>query len=243
MDSNAPSTSLSMVASVGPVDVHPPTSAEPPPTRQTPLPGWGSVGEALVGRDQASAVLERCRVVGRDLAEAGASVGEGLEGLRSTTLLVRGREPSFEEALAVADGWAEATLSWMHRLTCADPATGLATEAHLLQLLTDTCRCSPGDLERLLLVVIELTGEEPGAGHTRRVSLAGASAGSAFPDARAVARFGARRVVVLATRSPNLQPRTDLLGRMLADLPVEIWVEPLPSTEEAVAWLLGELAR
>lgn len=243
MDSNAPATSLPMVASIGPVDAYPPACAEPTPTRQTPLPGWGSVGEALAGQDCVSAVLARCRVVGRDLAEAGASVGEGLEGLRSTTLLVRGREPSFEEALAVADGWAEATLSWMHRLTCADPATGLATEAHLLQLLTDSYRCTPGELERLILVVIELTAQKPSASHTRRVSLVGGTAGSAFPDARAVARFGPRRVVVLAPRAPNLHARTALLARMLDDLAVQVWVEPLPSTEESAAWLLGELAR
>jgi hypothetical protein len=243
VDSSAPSTSQSPVASEGPVVVHPPASAEPTPPRQSPLPGWGSVGESLAGQDGSTAVLERCQVVGRNLAEAGASVREGLEGLRSTTLLVRGREPTFEEALALADGWAEATLSWMQRLTCADPATGLATEAHLTQLLTDCYRSSPGEIERLLLVVIEVSAQEPQARQVRRLSLMGGTASSAFPDARAVARFGGRRVVVLTARSPNVQTRTKLLGRMLEDLPVVVWVEPLPSSGESAVWLLGELAR
>jgi hypothetical protein len=242
VDSTAPPTSLPMVAPDGPVAVHPPACAEPTPARQTPLPGWGSVGEALAGQDHSHVVLERCRVVGRDLAEAGASVGEGLEGLRSTTLLVRGREPSFEEALALADGWAESTLSWMRRLTCADPATGLATEAHVLQLLTDCFAGGTGEAERLVLVVVEL-GSQAALTQTRRLALVGETAASAFPDARAVARFGARRVVVLATRGPNVQPRTKLLGRMLEDLPVQVWVEPLPGTQESAAWLLAELAR
>ena len=243
MDRSAASTSVSAVASDGLVGVHPPASAEPTSTRHTPLPGWGSVGEALAGEDRSPAVLERCRMVGRALAEAGASVGEGLEGLRSTTLLVRGREPSFEEALAVADGWAEATLSWMHRLTCADPATGLATEAHVLQLLTDAYRWSPHEPERLLLVVIELAAGEPSPAHTRRVSLVGGAAGSAFPDAHAVARFGPRRVAVLAPRAPNVPARMALLVRMLDDQHAKVWVEPLPASEESAAWLLGELAR
>ena len=34
-----------------------------------------------------------------------------------------------------------------------------------------------------------------------------------------------------------------MLARMLDDLAVQVWVEPLPSTEESAAWLLGELAR
>jgi hypothetical protein len=242
MDGNAPSTPLAKVAPDGPVVARPPVRAEPTPARHTPLPGWGAVGEALAGQDRSPAVLERCRVVGRDLAEAGASVEEGLEGLRSTTLLVQGREPSFEEALAVADGWAEATLSWMHRLTCADPTTGLATEAHVSQLLSDCYRTTPGETERLVLVVVELDAEEPLV-QNHRLSLVGGTAGSAFPDARAVARFGPRRVVVLTARGPNVQSRIRLLTRMLEDVTVHIWVEPLPSTEDAATWLLGELAR
>ena len=242
MGSSAPFTSLPVVAPDGPMAVHPPASAEPTPARQTPLPGWGSVGEALAGRDRSATVLERCQVVGRDLAEAGASVREGLEGLRSTTLLVVGREPTFEETLALSDGWAEATLAWMHRLTCADPATGLATEAHLLQLLAD-CYRVPGEHARVLLVVVELATDEPAVSRDRRLSLVGGTAGSAFPDARAVARFGARRVVLLVSRGPNVQPRAALLGRMLEDLPVRIWLEPVPSTQESAVWLLDELAR
>lgn len=241
MGSSAPLTSLPVVAPDGPMVVHPPASAEPTPARQTPLPGWGSVGEALAGQDHSATVLDRCQVVGRDLAEAGASVREGLEGLRSTTLLVVGREPTFDEVLAVSDGWAEATLAWMHRLTCADPATGLATEAHLLQLLTD-CYRDPGEHGRVLLVVVELGAGEPALTRDRRLSLVGSTAGSAFPDARAVARYGARRVVLLVPRGPNVQPRIALLGRMLGDLRVRIWVEPLPSTHESAVWLLEELA-
>jgi hypothetical protein len=182
-------------------------------------------------------------VVGRDLAEAGASVGEGLEGLRSTTLLVRNREPCFDEALALADGWAEATLAWMRRLTCADPATGLATEAHLAQLLTDCYRSCSGEPERVVLVVIEIGIEEPVLSQDRRLSLVGGTAASAFPDARAVARFGPRRVVVLTDREPNVQHRTQLLTRMLEDLAALVWVEPLPRTEKSAGWLLAELAR
>jgi hypothetical protein len=243
VDSSAPSTSQSPVASEGPVVVHPPASAEPTPARQSPLPGWGSVGESLAGQDGSTAVLERCQVVGRNLAEAGASVREGLEGLRSTTLLVLGREPTFEEALAVSDGWAEATLSWMNRLTCADAETGLATRAHLLQLLADSYRSSPGEHARLLLVVVELPPEEVLVSQTRRLNLVGGSVGSAFYDALAVARIGARRVVALVTRSPNVSPRTALLDRMLEDLRAQVWVEPLPSTHESAVWLVDELAR
>ena len=76
-------------------------SAEPTPTRGAVHPGWESVGEALTTRSWA--VVERCRVVGRDLAERGISARDALGELRSTTRLVVEREPSFEECEALVD--------------------------------------------------------------------------------------------------------------------------------------------
>lgn len=241
MGSTAPRTSLPTVTTDGIQAVHPPVSAEPRPARYTPRPGWASVGEALTGKNRPHAVLERCRVVGRDLAEAGASVGEGLAGLRSTTLLVSGREPTFEETLAVADGWAEATLSWLNRLSCTEPMTGLATQPHVHEVLRVYYR--RGVAGRHVLVVVELPVPHDFVAHTRLLTLVGSTAGSAFVDASAVARLGVRRIAVLATRGPTLQPRASLLRRMLEDLPVRLWLEPLPDSEDSATWLLEELAR
>ena len=51
-----------------------------------------------------------------------------------------GTEPAFTDACAVALGWSEATLAYLHQLSCADPLTGLASMAHLRGRLTEVYR-------------------------------------------------------------------------------------------------------
>ncbi len=181
------------------------TSAEPTPTRGAVPTGWESVGEALATRSWA--VVEQCRVVGRDLAERGVPVRDALHGLRSTTRLVADREPSFEECEGLVDGWADATLGYLNRLTCADPLTGLESQAHLLTLAR-----VPSDTD-LIMVAVQVPRPDDFLAHSRQMSLLGELCRGVFPSARAVARVGVRRLVVLTAAGPDLGTRVALLAR------------------------------
>jgi hypothetical protein len=150
-------------------------------------------------------------VVGRDLAEQGVSVGEALGELRSTTRHVVQREPTFEECEALVDAWAEATLGYLNRLSCADPLTGLDSQAHLLALLLP-----PSGLDvdpDLVMVVLEVSRPDDFFDLARRLSLLGDLGRGVFPRARTIARVGVRRLVVLVPAQPDLGRRVGLLVR------------------------------
>ena len=209
-------------------------SAEPTPTPGAVHPEWASVGEALASRSRA--VVEHCRVVGRDLAERGVSASEALGELRSTTRLVVQREPTFEECEALVDAWADATLGYLNRLSCADPLTGLDSQAHLLALLT-----APSD-DDLIMVVLEVARPHDFFALARRLSLLGELSRGVFPTARATARVGVRRLVLLVPAQPDLGARVGLLVRG-AQGAERVWVEPVPPRSNSCADLVDRLAR
>ena len=148
-------------------------SAEPTSTRGAAHPGWASVGEALATRSWA--VVEHCRVVGRDLAERGVSAREALGELRSTTRQVVAREPRFEECEALVDAWADATLGYLNRLSCADQqyvrsraGNGIALPIPLVGAREPVeiaeRGVGPGGDERLALVERGLAPDDPAGG-------------------------------------------------------------------------------
>jgi hypothetical protein len=207
--------------------------AEPTPSRGAAHPEWASVGEALATRPWA--VVEHCRVVGRDLAERGVSVGEALTELRSATRHAVGRDPSFEECEALAGAWADASLGYLNRLSCADPLTGLDSQAHLVALLA-----APAD--DLIMVVLEVSRPDDFFELARRLTLLGDLSRGVFPRARTVARVGVRRLVVLVPAHPDLGNRLGLLVRG-ADGAERVWVEPVPPRAGAREDLVDRLAR
>jgi hypothetical protein len=209
-------------------------SAEPTSGRGAAHPEWALVGEALATRSWA--VVEHCRVVGRDLAERGVSAGEALGELRSTTRRVVEREPTFEECEALVDSWADATLGYLNRLSCADPLTGLDSQAHLLGLLG-----TPSDAA-LIMVVLEVSRPDDFFELARRLSLLGDLTRSVFPRSRTVARVGVRRLVALVPAKPDLGSRVRLLVRGAAGAE-RVWVEPVPARAQACAELVDRLAR
>ncbi len=220
------------------------TSAELTPAQRLLIPqGLEAVGEALVSGTRS--VVEACWVVGRDLAEVGVSLGESLDRLRSTTQLLARRDPAFDEIQALSTSWSEVTLTFLHRLSCADPMTGLASHAHLSERLAERYReCSIGGLRREgALVVLEVPGPSEFVGHAQRMTRYGEMARGVFSGAETIGRVGVRRLVVVAQRDRELVPRVGLLRRMVADRGVRIWIEGLPGTERAALHILDELAR
>src|SRR3954447_5929097 len=84
-------------------------------------PGFDAVGEALVSEGDP---VPACAEVGRALAQDGASLGEALSGLCSTYGVLGKGSPSFGATEALSVAWSEATLEFMHEVTCVDPLTG-----------------------------------------------------------------------------------------------------------------------
>jgi hypothetical protein len=187
-------------------------------------------------------VADACWVVGRDLAGTGASLGEGLEGLRATTQLVRRREPTFEELHALSVAWSEATLAYLHGLSCNDPLTGLSTHAHLRERISELYRDAAARSHALVVAQAPVRDAVDVVSRAHTLTLLGDTARSVFTG-EPVAQVGPHRLVLLAPRDEQLPGRVSLLRRM-ADRSVErVWIEGLPSTDEVAATLLDELAR
>lgn len=211
--------------------------------QQAALPArFEAVGEALAERS--ASVTEACWVVGRSLAEMGVSLGESLEGLRSTTQLVCHRDPHYEESHALSLAWSETTLGYLHGLSCADPLTGLSTLAHLRDRVAELYRDSHHDARNHALVVAQLA--TPGLdrlGAARRLTVVGNTARSVFSGPEAIGQVGPSRIVVVAPRDEALAGRVALLRRMVTERAERVWIEGLPSSDSSAVSLLDELAR
>ncbi len=214
-----------------------------------------AVAEALVsGADVGAA----CTVVGRDVARDGASLGEALSGLRATYHLVRGAAPAFDAAEALAVAWSEATLEYLHDVSCEDPLTGLASLAHVRTRLDEIYRES--ELTDVVvarshaLVVVELRFGAamalPGHQFTRALRLVQVSEAlrAVFSGGQTLGRLGLDRAVAVVQRTGDLGLSVGLLREFLADLDlgtadVRVWIEGLPGAADSATRLLGELAR
>jgi GGDEF domain-containing protein len=211
-------------------------------------PRFEAVAEVLAsGSDSTGA----CEVAGRTLAQDGASLEDSLEGLRTTWRLVHGCDPSYVAVKALLAAWSDATLAYLHQISCEDPMTGLATLTHVRSRLTEMLR--DGTDHRRALVVCELP-DDPRSTLTRAMLLTrlGEAARTVFPGPEVIGRVGARRVVVIADRDERIGARVRVLRALASPLgqeqagperPPRIWIEGVPATDAAVRALLDELAR
>jgi hypothetical protein len=211
-----------------------------------------AVREALASGADPSAA---CSVAGSLLAQEGASLGEALEALRATYALVRRTEPGFAAVDALAVAWSEATLEYLHRMSCEDPLTGLASLAHMRTRLTEVYRAAAqagaSVREGHALVVVDVPPPAPSGGHEltrvlRQVQVTEAVR-RVFSGGETVGGLGRGRVVALTPRCAGLAVSVGLLRAMLADLDlgggVRVWIEGLPDSADSAARLLDELAR
>lgn len=214
-----------------------------------------AVGEALVSGGDVGAV---CSVVGRDVARDGAGLGEALSALRDTYRLTAGGEPAFEATESLAVAWSEATLEYLHDLSCEDPMTGLTSLAHvrtrLAELFRDAELTDVSVRERYALVVVEmvLRGEDARAHHhfTRALRLVqvAESLRAVYSGGQTIGRVGLNRAVAVVDRDEDLGQSVALVRDFLGDLDlgtsqVRVWIEGLPATLESLTRLLDELAR
>lgn len=204
--------------------------------------------------------VEACAVLGHELAQDGASLDECLEGLRLTAVTVSSAAPSFEDVRAMSVAWSETTLGFLHQISCEEPLTGLATLAHVRSRLSelhrraDVCEVPPVR-DEFALVVLELehggnavlrSGSEDTWTRSMRMAQLGRVARTVFPTTETIGRLGLHRIVVVAGRDVRLGRRVALVRRLAAlddEAGARAWIEGLPSSDQATASLLDELAR
>jgi GGDEF domain-containing protein len=218
-------------------------------------PRFEAVGEALVA---AADTRPACAVVGRDVARDGAALGEALDGLRTTFDLVMGVEPDFASVEALSVAWSEATLEFLHELSCEDPLTGMASFAHLRTRLDEHYREADQTGEPVstthALVVVEMAAVDlrRRAEHqfTRALHLVQITEmmRAVFSGGETIARLSADRAVVVVRRAPQLGGSVAMLRELLGDLDlgatdVRLWIEGLPSSPASATRLLDELSR
>jgi hypothetical protein len=217
-------------------------------------PRFEAVGEALLG---GADVVGACTVVGRAVAGDGAALGEALAALRTTYDLVLGTAPSFEATEALSVAWSDATLEYLHDLSCEDPLTGLASLAHVRTRLAEIYRDAEiSDLpvpRGHALVLVELRtppAPQPDRHFTRSLRLVQVSEAmrAVYSGGQTLGRVGLDRAVAVVPRSRDLGVSVALLRDVLADLDlgeadVRVWIEGLPVSAESAARLLDDLAR
>ena len=211
-------------------------------------PRFEAVGEALAS---GSGTVVACEIAGATLARDGVSLAEAIDDLATTSRLVVGTDPAYDAVRALTVAWSDATLGYLHGLSCEDPLTGLATLAHLRSRICDLYRAESAAAETIrdshALVVV---AAPPPAADTltgaMRVAQVGATARTVFPGVETIGHVAPGRLVVLADRDDRIGRRVGLLRRMLdgnVDPHTRVWIEGLPDTDAAAVALLDELAR
>jgi len=213
-----------------------------PELRAALPPRFEAVGETLAS---GSGATSACEVVGAALAHDGVSLAEALDRLAETAALVGGTEPSFSDTQALCVAWSEATLGYLHSLSCDDPLTGLASLAHLRSRVSEVYRGSAPDDHALVVVVAPENAHDDVLSRSMRIAQVGDTARTVFSSAATVGHVGPGRVVVLAGRDERIGRRVGLLRDLLlgADRQARVWIEGLPETDEGAAALLDELTR
>jgi GGDEF domain-containing protein len=227
----------------------------PEDVRQALPPRFEAVGEALVAATDTRPV---CAVVGRDVARDGAALGEALDGLRTTFDLVMGIEPDFASVEALSVAWSEATLQFLHELSCEDPLTGLASFAHLRTRLDELYREAEQTGESVstayALVVVEMAAADlrRRAEHqfTRALHLVQVTEmmRAVFAGGETIARLSPDRAVAVVRRLPSLGSSVAMVRELLGDVDlgstdVRVWIEGLPPTADSATHLVDELSR
>jgi hypothetical protein len=213
-----------------------------------------AIAEAL--RDGAD-VVPASDEVGRQLAADGVSLLEALDGLSALYRSIAGGEPAFAAVRALSSSWAEASLVYLHSLSCEDPLTGLSSLAHLRSRLGELYREAEfrgtSVPQTHALVVVEPVypaGTSPFDRELRLVDVAECLR-IVFCGGDVLGRVGSRKAAALVGREPNLPEQVETVRALITqwrldtDVPqlARIWIEGLPHTDAMAERVLDELAR
>jgi hypothetical protein len=227
---------------------------DPHGTAGTDHSAYLAIAEAL--RDGAD-VVPASDEVGRQLAADGVSLLEALDGLSALYRSIAGGEPAFAAVRALSSSWAEASLIYLHSLSCEDPLTGLSSLAHLRSRLGELYReaefrgTSVPQTHALVVVEpVNPAGTTPFDRELRLVDVAECLR-IVFCGGDVLGRVGSRKAAALVGREPNLPEQVETVRALITqwrldtDVPqlARIWIEGLPSTDAMAERVLDELAR
>lgn len=223
-----------------------------PSTPSVP-PGFEPMADAL--RYQ-GAVIAAAQEIGRQAAGDGASLDDVLTDVALTYQSVSGAgEPAFEVARAVSTAWADASLRFLHAVSCEDPLTGLASLAHLRSKILETYReqaKSGATTPSHAFVVVEIDpGWEPASHFDKMLRLVDIAEcmRRVYTGDESIGRLTASRAVAVVRRDDRLGPSVAALRELLRDWHAEVgvatrvWIEGLPNGQQAADVVLDELAR
>ncbi|HET6692802.1 MAG TPA: hypothetical protein VFG97_00740, partial [Pedococcus sp.] len=172
-----------------------------------------ATGEALasdpdvVAGRPGPALLDACVYAGMELGRDGVPLEDALDGLRATNLAVLGSEPSYPVVRAMASGWSEATLGYLHQLTCEDPLTGLASLPHLRSRISEVYRdqgigAPPVRTSHALVVVdtVDPPQEQDVFAAALRIARLAETLRTVFAGGDTLGRVGRERIAVLIRR-------------------------------------------
>lgn len=200
-------------------------------------------------------VFPAAQRLGNLRAISGVTLGETLADIDQLITLV---SPSFAEILrrAVSLGWADRAVGPGSELS--DPLTGLLSREYLDLRLGEVYQaCCTGGLDitdeyALTVVRVELTGRNIWQRVLPMIHV-GESLRVVFDAGETLARLGEPMAVALVRRTPTLDRRVQLLGRLIASrtdadpdsriAAPRIWIEPLPNNYNAARALINELGR
>ena len=158
---------------------------------------------------------------------------------------------TFDSGMTLSAGWADGYLHGAGQADCLDPTSGLARLSVLelrLRQVYDQCASlgvQPDLVYALVVVDASLLEHPPLERNAARVALASETR-TLFAGGETIAIQG-DRVLVLASRTPELTDRVAVLGAalhthaLLRHDPVSTWVERLPADAGALRAFLDDL--
>jgi hypothetical protein len=224
-------------------------------------PARGEAGLAAVG---VSALAAACAGLGRSRARAGVGIAETIDDLAALFAVMGGGggertaglgggeggrwDPALRLVGAIAEGWAEESVSQFARGGCEDPLSGLATLSYLRTRLAEVYReaeqggTSPAETHRLLVVGLPRRPDP-----WRRLALpilVGRDLRAAFPGGETLSLAKPGPAIALVPARRDLPLRYARLRRNIqAAFGTQIRMTPLPGRLTEALRLVDELAR
>ena len=210
----------------------------------------GEAGLAAVG---ATALAAACAGLGRSRARAGVGIAETIDDLAALFAVLgegEGRQwdPPLRLVGAIAEGWAEESVSQFAHVGCEDPLSGLATLSYLRTRLAEVYReaeqrgTSPAETHRLLVVGLPRRPDP-----WRRLALpilVGRDLRAAFPGGETLSLAKPGPAIALVPARRDLPLRYARLRRNIqAAFGTQIRMTPLPGRLTEALRLVDELAR
>ena len=210
-------------------------------------------GEAGLAAAGATALAAACAGLGRSRARAGVGIAETIDDLAALFAVLgegEGRQwdPPLRLVGAIAEGWAEESVSQFAHVGCEDPLSGLATLSYLRTRLAEVYReaeqggTSPAETHRLLVVGLPRRPDP-----WRRLALpilVGRDLRAAFPGGETLSLAKPGPAIALVPARRDLPLRYARLRRNIqATFGTQIRMTPLPGRLTEALRLVDELAR